>query len=208
MLALDERGYRSRIFADSRRTHLAGLQVLVIAKSFKPEDYFLAKRAVKRGIPVVLDLCDNIFIDGYGSTFWRSSIADIFLEIVAFAAATVVTTAPLAEVVRSKTHNAVPIYVIADGIETPSKVMQAASWMEMVRLQLRPGSRLENHVRKMLQRLHGIRVRVDYLTHIAPRISSKALSKSAIKATWLYLVDAVRPQFATASPARAKTTQI
>lgn len=116
MLALEHVGIKSKIILRSHRTCLAGLDALVFVKSLTLEDYWLAQEAARLQIPVIFDLCDNIFIDTYPSNK-SSSPADIFLLIANIANAVVVTTEPLATVVREKIGERIPVYVIPDGIE-------------------------------------------------------------------------------------------
>jgi len=65
MLALERFGIKGKIFTKPNRDSLIGLDALVIVKSFTLEDYWLAQEAVKMKMPVIFDLCDNIFIDQY-----------------------------------------------------------------------------------------------------------------------------------------------
>ena len=60
LLALEHDGFQCRVFSDAGSEQLLGLDLLVIVKSFSSDDFALAQQAVARGIPVVLDLCDNI----------------------------------------------------------------------------------------------------------------------------------------------------
>ena len=65
MLALDRFGIKGKIFNNPNRDSLISLDALVIVKSFTFEDYWLAQEAVKMKVPIIFDLCDNIFIDQY-----------------------------------------------------------------------------------------------------------------------------------------------
>jgi glycosyltransferase involved in cell wall biosynthesis len=119
VLELEGRGMDARIFSHASPDNLQGLDCLVIVKSFTPDDFFLVCAAHKRGIPVVIDLCDNIFIEGYGKKAGvRSSLPALhFDQMAALASAVVVTTAPLADVVRSRLGDGCRVFVIPDGIE-------------------------------------------------------------------------------------------
>ena len=103
LLALEQDGHGCRVFSDADGEQLAGLDLLVIVKSFSADDFALAQQAVSRGVPVVLDLCDNIFISSYGASALapRTSPAQMFLAMARLASAVVVTTEPLAQVVLS-----------------------------------------------------------------------------------------------------------
>lgn len=119
MLALESVQVRNRMFASGLELNLDGLDALVIVKSFTPDDLFLAQQAASRGVRVVFDLCDNIFIETYGSRAGKVSPAQIFDAIAAQADAVVVTTEPLAAIVRQRVPDA-RVTVIPDGIETPA----------------------------------------------------------------------------------------
>ncbi len=99
--------------------NLRGLNVLVIVKSFTADDICLVQEAGARGIPVVFDLCDNIFIDGYGKKE-GCSVVGMFLSIANYATAIVTTTEPLADEIRRYVGAHVPVYIALDGIETES----------------------------------------------------------------------------------------
>lgn len=117
ILALEHFEIHSKIFVRSSRHCLADLDALVIVKSFTLEDYWLAQEAFSLKIPVIFDLCDNIFIDQYVSKK-HISPAEVFLLIASVASAIVVTTEPLAAVVREKIGDRISIHVVPDGIET------------------------------------------------------------------------------------------
>ena len=80
VIALEAAGVQSRVFSESRDAFLEGLDALVIVKSFTPDDLLLAQVARERGIKVFIDLCDNIFIGGYGSNRKGISPAGMFLS--------------------------------------------------------------------------------------------------------------------------------
>lgn len=119
MLALESVDVKNRLFSSGLELNLDGLDVLVIVKSFTPDDLLLAQHAASRGIRVVIDLCDNIFIGEYGKSAGKTSPAQIFDAIAAQADAIVVTTEPLATVIRQRLPH-VQVSVIPDGIETPA----------------------------------------------------------------------------------------
>ena len=129
LLALEHDGFQCRVFSDAGSEQLLGLDLLVIVKSFSSDDFALAQQAVARGIPVVLDLCDNIFISSYGASALapRTSPAHMFLAMARMASALVVTTEPLAQAVRSRLDTPVPVHVVADGLETPDAMEQMRS---------------------------------------------------------------------------------
>ena len=90
IFALEDRGVQCRFFSDGNLNTLRGLDVLVIVQSFTADDIYLAQEAEARSIPVVFDLCDNIFIDGYGEKK-GISVVEMFLSIANYATAIVTT---------------------------------------------------------------------------------------------------------------------
>jgi glycosyltransferase involved in cell wall biosynthesis len=116
LLALEDLGFKNKICTRVTRSFLFDLDVLVIVKSFTLDDYWLAQEASRMGLPVVFDLCDNIFIEEYGSDQYRSP-EDVFLLISSVASAITVTTQPLADVVKAKVGGSIPVYIIPDGVE-------------------------------------------------------------------------------------------
>ena len=116
-LALDPKGIRSHIFSTVTPRNIEGIDVLVLVKTLKPEDIAFSALAAQKGIPVVFDLCDNIFVSGY-ERHTASLPSEVFLMISNVISAVVVPTEPLAEIVRQKTQNKLPVFVVPDGIET------------------------------------------------------------------------------------------
>lgn len=117
ILALEEKNITSKVFKHREPQYLSKLDALIIVKSFTIHDYWLAVKSQASGIPVIFDLCDNIFIEEY--TYKNDlSPSHVFLMIaMRTATAITVTTEPLANIVRTHIGDTVPIYVIPDGIE-------------------------------------------------------------------------------------------
>lgn len=117
ILALEEQNVKSHLFSSGDVTNLDGLDVLIIIKSFSIDDLSLAQEARVRGIPLVFDLCDNIFVDGYGksTTNW---VRDVFFSIAKCASAIVTSTVSLADEIHRQSEDSVPVYIVPDGIET------------------------------------------------------------------------------------------
>lgn len=107
-------GYRSRILSLGAWTRLQRKDAaLVLSKMFIAEDLPLVRRARQLGVPVFLDLCDNIFAAGYDTTFTSPAV---FVEMAQHARAVVVTGPALQAVAR--THVQTPVEMIADPEET------------------------------------------------------------------------------------------
>lgn len=118
VLALQEAGKSCHVFADYDSCNLDGLSLLVIVKGLIPNDLELAREAHERGIPMLLDLCDCIFVDNYGGSNYSVQPATSFLAMAEIASAIVVPTEPLAEVVRDQINHRIPVFVIPDGIDS------------------------------------------------------------------------------------------
>ena len=136
VLALRNTGIAARVFSKALPDLLNGLACLVFVKSFKSGDYLLALQASQRAIPVVLDLCDNIFIGGYGRQQPggpTTSPDRVFLQMADLAAMIVVPTESLAEIVKQRVAPSCLVVVIPDGIETQSALAQMIQLLAQVR---------------------------------------------------------------------------
>lgn len=151
LLALEADQHRCTLFTSDTPVDLDSLDVLILVKTFTAESVALAQACKARNIPVLLDLCDNIFVEGYG----KRNALENFLEIARVASAMVVTTEPLAHSVRAHLP-ALPVHVIPDGLLTPELVEQGSvkiqqssppipspnerrqHWLEYVRALLQP----------------------------------------------------------------------
>jgi len=95
--------------------------VVVFVKAFGERDVELARRAATAGVPVVLDVCDNVFAQGYRAHSPEN------LRRMAEVAAAVVTTGPaLADVLRAELGAERPLHVVPDPVETREDVRGAA----------------------------------------------------------------------------------
>ena len=178
LLALEHDGHDCRVFSDADGEKLAGLDLLVIVKSFSADDFALAQQAVARGVPVVLDLCDNIFISSYGASALAPSTspAQMFLAMARLARAVVVTTEPLAHVVRSQLDTSVPVHVIPDGLETHDAMDQMRSRLALAIASQR--KTLTQKIRKRFMRLVG---RAQILRSAAMVPLTKRLARRAVR---------------------------
>ncbi|MGH8626997.1 MAG: hypothetical protein ACREYC_17630, partial [Gammaproteobacteria bacterium] len=109
-------GYTSRFSTrDEPLPNLLGVEALIFVKAFSERDLKAAQAAQRRGIPVMLDICDNIFVDRYSSF---GACPDTFRQMAAIASVIVTTGSELARVVRSETGNSTPVMIVPDGVET------------------------------------------------------------------------------------------
>lgn len=128
-----------------RESRLKRYDALIIVKVLNARGLGLALEARRLGVPVFLDLCDDIFVPEYGGGQGREAA---FFRASAHLASAVVTTGPvMAELLRLEIGDEVPIVVIPDPAESGehNRLVQAAlrRWgaAEAVR-RVVPGSRL------------------------------------------------------------------
>jgi len=105
-------------------------QALIFVKSFHHRDVATCKRAYAQGVPIILDLCDNIFIEGYG-TGSDHSPAENFLKMAEMAIAIVATgtemKAEIEAAISSSSGAHSPLIVaIPDGSESLDDIRLAA----------------------------------------------------------------------------------
>ena len=123
---LAKKGIDQRIYGGTDKVELAAnTKAIAFVKSFKDEDMETCDRAALLGVPIILDLCDNIFIQGYAAT--SSYVpADNFRRMARQASAIVTTGEALkAEIKKAIAPLDLPIIVIPDGCETQADLSEA-----------------------------------------------------------------------------------
>lgn len=178
--ALNLAGLRCTVFDNGAERQLDGLDALVIVKSFTPADLRLAQAARERGVVVVLDLCDNVFVDGYAGRRSGLTVAAMFLSIARLAHCVVTPTESLAAVVRQHLpgHR---VEVIPDGIEGP---VNARAMAAMLRAAQRDEMARASHAFR--QRVHGAmrRVRIEgvqVIPHLVGSVARQVRSAIALR---------------------------
>jgi glycosyltransferase involved in cell wall biosynthesis len=102
---------------------------VVFVKTFAARDLELAREAAGTRVPVLLDVCDNVFAEGYTAHSAEN------LERMAELASAITTTGPaLADVLRSRLEP--PVHVVPDPVETPGDVRYAERLLRRERLAL------------------------------------------------------------------------
>lgn len=112
---LESAAIQSRWFSRPSIKKLEGIDVLVIVKSLTEEDVFLAEQAAARGVPVILDLCDNIFVPGYLGR-GQVSPAYNFMAMAKHATAIVASTETLAAEIARSIGEHPRVFVVPDGL--------------------------------------------------------------------------------------------
>lgn len=125
ILFLGDHPVESRLMCSADDVVVDELDVLVMVKCFKAEDVTLVQRASAKGVRVVFDLCDNIFIDAYASEITGQRPLRMLEVMAPFLDAIVVTTESLRDVVQAH-FPGIAVEVIPDGIETPETLSNGA----------------------------------------------------------------------------------
>ncbi|MFJ2487789.1 glycosyltransferase [Pseudomonas sp. NPDC087639] len=149
LLALEKKGFICRLFSPQSSMDLEGLDALVIVKTFSMESLALIQRARALGIPVIIDLCDNVFVPGYGKSM-NVPPGEMLVTMAQYASAIVTTTEPLAEVVRAHAPN-VAVHVIPDGLVSDSAARKGAQLINAAKVL--EGSRATSLFRTRLKNL-------------------------------------------------------
>lgn len=136
ILALEQDGVECRIFSNRHCIDLEALDALVIVKGLSLEDHELAQAAFAKRVPIVLDLCDNIFVNSYGQEAieFGPAPADTFATMARLASAIVVSTEPLADLVRLHCGRKCEILVIPDGVEDSTQFPQISARLKAARI--------------------------------------------------------------------------
>jgi glycosyltransferase involved in cell wall biosynthesis len=124
---LAKSGYSSVIYSRAERVYCPHrAAALVFMKSFTNEDVNTCQLAVNKGIPVILDLCDNIFIDEYAEERDLDySPRENFRTMAAISSAIVTTGPALKQAIEAFVADPPPVWVIPDGCETLADVHYA-----------------------------------------------------------------------------------
>lgn len=114
--ALASRGYRSHVCQSLGIDQCHGADAVIFIKAFALKDLLFAQRASDKGIPIVLDLCDNIFVPNYTMKYPMHP-AEV-IQVMARYATVITTTGPaLMQVLKKTLEVPVPIMIVSDGIE-------------------------------------------------------------------------------------------
>lgn len=113
---LAQTGIKSQLLRGRQEPDWGDVEAYINVKSYTFHDLRFVQMAAARGVPVVLDLCDNIFLKTYQSKK-TADPAVIFLAMVRHASAIVTTSDVLAKAIADNVPGSVPIHVITDGIE-------------------------------------------------------------------------------------------
>jgi glycosyltransferase involved in cell wall biosynthesis len=114
-------GYQSRFSNRHEPLPTRDVDAVIFVKAFSQDDLKAAERAHRRRIPIVLDICDNIFVEGYSSFGARP---ESFRHMASIASAVVTTGSALAGVVRKETGDSRAVMIVPDCAETEAEQEQ------------------------------------------------------------------------------------
>lgn len=117
IMALKQKGVKSRIYRSLSVERVRHAEAVIFVKSVTVKDLILVQRVSQHGIPLVLDLCDNIFVSKYMQKC-PITPAEVFQMMASYAAVITTTGPALAQVIRKHVGSCVPIVIIPDGVET------------------------------------------------------------------------------------------
>jgi glycosyltransferase involved in cell wall biosynthesis len=159
---------------------------VVFVKTFADRDVELSRRAAEERVPVLLDVCDNVFAPGY-----RAHSAENLRRMAEVATALVTTGSALADVLRVELGDNVPLHVVPDPVETPVDVRAAARIVLQQRLQRGLGERRADIPRGIAALLR--RGLVPALQRRVRRAPTAAADRPQV--LWFGNVGSVEPRF-------------
>ena len=117
-------GYKSLILYGSQKIPFNLSQkydAIIFVKSFTSYDLSLARQANQARIPIILDICDNLFIDEYAPKA-DNKPSDFFKQMSVYASAIITTGEALKNVIDREKLQPIPVFMIPDGNETLADV--------------------------------------------------------------------------------------
>lgn len=124
-------GYRSFICSTKQEIDLIPQpDAIIFVKSFKISDLQLALEAYNRKIPIIIDLCDNIFVDNYPSQA-QIHPKEVFKQMAAMAEAIVTTGQALKKAIQSEIDErySTKIFIVRDGVESLETIQYSENFV-------------------------------------------------------------------------------
>lgn len=124
--AICEQGEKCLITNDPSKVKFTkSVHGIIFTKSFNEQSIKIAWQAHRSEVPIIIDLCDNIFVPGYLNSHKGLMMAICFKAMAQMAKAIVVPTEALKSVVQSELGCEGPsVHVVADGIESKEDVQR------------------------------------------------------------------------------------
>ena len=104
--------------------------LVVFSKAFGAVDVAAAQTAHERGVPIALDLCDNIFLPAYGANS-KLRPADAFLQMARVASLITCTTEPMAQLIREQVGRSSEVCVVPDSVEDEALVRRQKALLDV-----------------------------------------------------------------------------
>lgn len=128
--ALEAHGFKSVLLTGNETLpSFEGVCAIVFVKTFTQHDLSLARTASSQGVPVYLDLCDNIFIPHYR----HSKAFKKFSEMAGLARAVVTTGKELASVIKAQLKAEVDVVVIPDQFEVRQDLRKLKNFVKQIK---------------------------------------------------------------------------
>ena len=129
--ALSQRGYRSGIYCKAL-PRAEDYDALIVVKNAAPAAIESARRFRALDKPVIVDLCDNIFVQGYLSRINPSLTPETLSQLGRYASGAVTPTLSLARLLKSRMPHLGPVHVVPDGALTASMFQELKLWLRSV----------------------------------------------------------------------------
>ena len=126
--ALQQIGHDSAIFVDERPDP-SEFDALIVVKQAGERLHDVARAFRTRGKPVLLDLCDNIFVPGYAQRRGPELSAETAGDLARHAEAFVTPTHALERVARRHLGDDVASWVVPDAAITPDGYQALSAWL-------------------------------------------------------------------------------
>jgi hypothetical protein len=167
------------------------LDALVIVKAMNNRAYLTALNARALGVPVILDICDDIFVPGYGKG--DGAEAQVFRAMAALASAIVTTGPAMLDLLRREIGPNANILIVEDPIETAedNTIVNAAitQWRRQTMFErfmakvlgtfaamVRKVRRIEKVILRLIKRVLNIPARVFHVLAVATHKPRHALA--------------------------------
>lgn len=152
--ALEKAGYTQRFyFGEDRLPAEETPAALIFVKSFLRADVRMATAAAARGIPVYLDLCDNLL----GDPATTPELRENFLTMAQLSRGIVVTGEALKQAVQEGVGSRVPVTIISDVVERPADLTYAERQVDRARGRWAQFKRAVKRARAGLRRMAALR---------------------------------------------------
>lgn len=198
VLGLNKNHYRSYVFSDRNQSILNRIQVLVFVKTFSKNDFLYAVRAKEKGIKIILDLCDNIFINTYPPPSNQTYIFKLMSEI---SDSIVVSTEYLKTTLLKENISVPPITVIPDGVETFETIRLSQKSLclykkeQSIRLKKRQRQFYLNTYIKFKYWLSALSVSLSNQLHAQIKLTRSRLNRKRKRIVWFGIHGAEHADF-------------